>query len=104
MDGWAFRALDLVGASAYSPLPLANAPIWVETGDAMPEGCDCVVEAGTYITAGSKITTPEGGTVKAAELSGKDGLQFWRNSVTGALEVRPRTGGVALNDVLHAND
>jgi molybdopterin biosynthesis enzyme len=46
MDGWAFRALDLVGASAYSPLPLANAPIWVETGDAMPEGCDCVVEAG----------------------------------------------------------
>ncbi|MBN9068983.1 MAG: molybdopterin-binding protein, partial [Rhizobiales bacterium] len=46
MDGWAFRALDLVGASAYSPLPLASAPIWVETGDAMPEGCDCVVEAG----------------------------------------------------------
>lgn len=46
MDGWAFRALDLIGASAYSPLPLANAPIWVETGDAMPEGCDCVVEAG----------------------------------------------------------
>lgn len=46
MDGWAFRALDLVGASAYSPLPLANAPVWVEAGDAMPEGCDCVVEAG----------------------------------------------------------
>jgi molybdopterin biosynthesis enzyme len=36
MDGWAFRALDLVGASAYSPLPLGNAPVWVETGDAMP--------------------------------------------------------------------
>jgi molybdopterin biosynthesis enzyme len=46
MDGWAFRALDLVGASAYSPLPLANAPVWVETGNVMPEGCDCVIEAG----------------------------------------------------------
>jgi molybdopterin molybdotransferase len=45
-DGWAFRALDLAGASAYSPLPLVEAPAWVEAGDAMPEGCDCVVEAG----------------------------------------------------------
>jgi len=43
--------------------------------------------------------------VKAASLSGQPGLQFWRNSVTGALEVRPRAGGdVTLNDALHAND
>ncbi|MCT7377169.1 molybdopterin-binding protein [Chelativorans salis] len=45
MDGWALRALDLTGASAYSPVPLAASPAWVEAGDAMPEGCDCVLEA-----------------------------------------------------------
>lgn len=45
MDGWACRTLDLVGASAYSPLPLMAAPVWVETGDLMPEGCDCVLHA-----------------------------------------------------------
>jgi molybdopterin biosynthesis enzyme len=44
-DGWALRARDLVGASSYSPLPLAVAPAWVEAGDAMPEGCDCVIDA-----------------------------------------------------------
>ncbi|SHK10170.1 Molybdopterin biosynthesis enzyme [Bradyrhizobium lablabi] len=44
-DGWALRARDLVGASSYSPLPLALSPTWVEAGDAMPEGCDCVVDA-----------------------------------------------------------
>jgi molybdopterin biosynthesis enzyme len=43
-DGWALRARDLVGASSYSPLPLAISPIWVEAGDAMPEGCDCVID------------------------------------------------------------
>jgi molybdopterin molybdotransferase len=44
-DGWALRARDLVGASSYSPLPLAASPVWVETGDAMPDGCDCVVDS-----------------------------------------------------------
>ena len=43
-DGWALRACDLVGASSYSPLPLARPPVWVEAGDAMPEGCDCVID------------------------------------------------------------
>jgi molybdopterin biosynthesis enzyme len=45
LDGWACRALDLVGASAYSPLALSAAPAWVETGDAMPQGADCVLRA-----------------------------------------------------------
>ncbi len=76
----------------------ANAGIGISLGD------DCVVEAGTYITAGAKITIPGGASVKAASLSGRPGLLFLRNSVTGALEARPRTGtGAALNDVLHAN-
>ncbi|MDT4935231.1 MAG: 2,3,4,5-tetrahydropyridine-2,6-dicarboxylate N-succinyltransferase, partial [Pseudonocardiales bacterium] len=67
-------------------------------------GDDCVVEAGTYITAGAKLGLPDGSTVKAAALSGQDGLQFWRNSVTGALEVRPRSGAAfTLNDALHSN-
>jgi molybdopterin biosynthesis enzyme len=44
-DGWALRARDLVGASSYSPLPLAISPLWVEAGDPMPEGCDCVVDS-----------------------------------------------------------
>jgi 2,3,4,5-tetrahydropyridine-2-carboxylate N-succinyltransferase len=77
----------------------ANAGIGISLGD------DCVVEAGCYITAGSKITLPDGRVVKARELSGVDGLLFWRNSVTGALEARPRTGsGIELNAALHAND
>jgi molybdopterin biosynthesis enzyme len=44
-DGWAFRALDLVGASSYSPLPLPISPVWVEAGDAVPNGCDCVIDS-----------------------------------------------------------
>jgi 2,3,4,5-tetrahydropyridine-2-carboxylate N-succinyltransferase len=77
----------------------ANAGIGISLGD------DCVVEAGCYITAGSKISLPDGRVVKARELSGVDGLLFWRNSVTGALEAKPRTGrGIALNPALHTND
>jgi molybdopterin molybdotransferase len=44
-DGWALRARDLVGASSYSPLPLATSPVWVEAGDAMPEATDCVIDS-----------------------------------------------------------
>ncbi|MET7747104.1 2,3,4,5-tetrahydropyridine-2,6-dicarboxylate N-succinyltransferase [Micromonospora sp. NPDC005367] len=77
----------------------ANAGVGISLGD------DCVVEAGCYITAASKITLPDGRVVKARDLSGVDGLLFWRNSVTGALEARPRTGrGIELNAALHAND
>ena len=45
LDGWAFRSRDLVGASSYSPLPLAGSPVWVEAGDLMPKGCDCVIDS-----------------------------------------------------------
>jgi molybdopterin molybdotransferase len=43
-DGWAFPALDLVGASSYAPLLPTVSPRWVEVGDVMPQGCDCVVD------------------------------------------------------------
>ena len=77
----------------------ANSGLGIALGD------DCVVEAGLYVTAGSKVTTPDGSVVKAAELSGQDGLLFIRNSITGAVEVRGRAGrrGVELNADLHAN-
>jgi 2,3,4,5-tetrahydropyridine-2-carboxylate N-succinyltransferase len=67
-------------------------------------GDDCVIEAGTYVTAGSKLLLPDGRVVKARDLSGLSGLLFLRNSVTGALEARGRTGhGVELNATLHTN-
>ena len=80
----------------------ANAGIGLSLGD------DCVVEAGCYVTAGSKVTLPDGRVVKARELSGRDGVLFRRNSVTGALEAVPRGGPAGrswagLNADLHAN-
>jgi molybdopterin biosynthesis enzyme len=54
-DGWALRARDLVGASSYSPLPLATSPVWVEAGDAMPDGCDCVIDADGVDRSGPMI-------------------------------------------------
>jgi len=54
-DGWALRARDLVGASSYTPLPLARPPVWVEAGDAMPEDCDCVVDADSVDHAGPRF-------------------------------------------------
>jgi len=76
----------------------ANAGIGISLGD------ECVVEAGCYVTAGTKVTMPEGRVVKALGLSGGDNLLFRRNSVTGNVEVMPwRAGGVALNEALHRN-
>ena len=54
-DGWALRSRDLVGASSYSPLPLSAAPVWVEAGDAMPDGCDCVIDSDSVEASGSMV-------------------------------------------------
>jgi molybdopterin molybdotransferase len=54
-DGWALRARDLVGASSYSPLPLARPPVWVEAGDALPEGCDCVIDSDLVDQTGAMV-------------------------------------------------
>ena len=78
-------------------------------GLGIPLGNDCVVEAGLYVTAGTKVSvlvpTGEGTiTVKARDLAGRSNLLFRRNSTTGAVEVLDRTGvGIKLNDALHAN-
>jgi 2,3,4,5-tetrahydropyridine-2-carboxylate N-succinyltransferase len=74
------------------------------SGIGIPLGDDCVVEAGCYVTAGAKVTLPDGAVVTARELSGVSNMMFWRNSVSGALEARPRTGKwTGLNEALHAN-
>jgi 2,3,4,5-tetrahydropyridine-2-carboxylate N-succinyltransferase len=76
----------------------ANAGIGISLGDV------CVVEAGCYVTAGTKVTLPDGRVVKALDLSGGDHLLFRRNSVTGTVEVAPwKAGGVVLNEALHQN-
>jgi 2,3,4,5-tetrahydropyridine-2-carboxylate N-succinyltransferase len=76
----------------------ANAGLGISLGN------DCVIESGTYVTAGSKITLPDGSIVKASELSGANNLLFRRNSKSGALEALPKTGSWGgLNSVLHAN-
>ena len=78
--------------------------VGAEAGVGIALGDDCVVEAGLYLTAGTKVTLPDGQVVKARELSGQSGLLFIRNSVTGAVEAKDRTGdGIALNEALHAN-
>ena len=74
-----------------------------ESGLGISLGDDCVVEAGLYLTAGTKVTQEDGTVVKARELSGRDGLLFRRNSVTGAVEALARTAAVELNAVLHDN-
>ena len=76
----------------------ANAGTGISLGD------DCVVEAGCYVTAGTKVTLDDGRVVKGRELSGSSGLLYLRDSVTGAIRARPRAGKtVALNPALHAN-
>ncbi len=76
-----------------------------EAGLGIALGDDCVVEAGLYVTAGTRVTLPDGEIVKAVELSGGDNLLFRRNSTTGKVEVLPRTGSWGgLNSVLHSHN
>jgi 2,3,4,5-tetrahydropyridine-2,6-dicarboxylate N-succinyltransferase len=76
----------------------ANSGLGISLGD------DCVIEAGLYVTGGTKVVTSDGQTVKAKELSGASNLLFRRNSLSGAVEVVARDGsGITLNEALHAN-
>lgn len=79
--------------------------IGAEAGVGIALGDECVVEAGLYVTAGTRVTMPDGQIVKARELSGASNILFRRNSVSGAVEARPNNavwGG--LNDVLHSHN
>ncbi|WSQ08245.1 2,3,4,5-tetrahydropyridine-2,6-dicarboxylate N-succinyltransferase [Streptomyces sp. NBC_01231] len=79
--------------------------IGAEAGVGIALGDECVVEAGLYVTAGTRVTMPDGQIVKARELSGASNVLFRRNSVTGRVEGRPNNavwGG--LNEILHSHN
>ena len=75
----------------------ANSGCGISLGDG------CTIEAGLYVTAGARVTMPDSSVVKARDLSGRPGLLFWRNSQTGAIEVKERGNTAALNTALHQN-
>jgi 2,3,4,5-tetrahydropyridine-2,6-dicarboxylate N-succinyltransferase len=76
----------------------ANSGIGISLGD------DCTVEAGLYLTAGTRVTLPDGDVVKALAVSGQSGLLFRRNSQSGAVEALAQTSAwTGLNTSLHAN-
>ncbi|WP_329115573.1 2,3,4,5-tetrahydropyridine-2,6-dicarboxylate N-succinyltransferase [Streptomyces sp. NBC_01465] len=79
--------------------------VGAEAGVGIALGDECVVEAGLYVTAGTRVTLPDGQIVKARELNGASNILFRRNSVTGKVEARPNNavwGG--LNEVLHSHN
>jgi 2,3,4,5-tetrahydropyridine-2-carboxylate N-succinyltransferase len=83
-----------------------NCLLGAESGIGISLGDDCVVEAGLYVTAGTLVSVPDGSTVKAKLLSGKDNLLFRRNSTTGIVEVLLRgenSSWHGLNEELHDN-
>ncbi len=79
--------------------------VGAEAGVGIALGDECVVEAGLYVTAGTRVTMPDGQIVKARELSGASNILYRRNSVTGTVEARPNNavwGG--LNEILHSHN
>ena len=83
--------------------------IGANAGLGIPLGDRCVIEAGLYVTAGTKVLLLDQdsqvvGTIKARELVGQSDLLFRRNSVTGAVECKANTTAIALNEALHAHN
>ncbi len=83
--------------------------IGANAGLGFPLGDRCIVEAGLYVTAGTKVLLLDKdnqvvGTRKARELSGKSDLLFRRNSVTGAVECKANKTAIALNEELHTHN
>ena len=75
-----------------------------EAGLGISLGNNCVVEAGLYLTAGTKVTLPDGRVVKARELSGASDLLFIRDSTSGTVKALSRSGAsIELNAELHSN-
>ena len=85
-----------------------NCLLGANSGLGIPIGDNCIIEAGLYITGGSKVTRvsknnePES-IVKASQLAGEDNLLFIRNSQSGAIEARINPKSIALNETLHKN-
>ncbi len=81
-----------------------NCLLGANSGLGISLGNDCIIEAGLYLTAGTRVALPDGSVVKARQVSGADGLLFRRNSQTGAVEAVQRSGSWGgLNASLHKN-
>ena len=89
-DGWAMRARDLIGASSYSPLPLATPPSWVEAGYPMPDGCDCVVDPAVVEVSGPLVeVVAEAVPGQGVRRAGSD-IFGGASVVVAGLPIRPR--------------
>ena len=108
LGGGASTMGTLSGGNAVKISIGENCLMGANSGLGIPLGNHCIVEAGLYITGGSKVemfdqNMRSKGVIKAAELSNVDNLLFIRNSQSGAIEVRVNTKSVELNNTLHLN-
>lgn len=83
--------------------------IGANAGIGIPLGDRCTVEAGLYVTAGTKVTLLDdhrqpAGTARARDLAGRSDLLFRRNSLTGAVECLTNRSAIALNEELHSHN
>jgi molybdopterin molybdotransferase len=99
-DGWALRSRDLVGASSYSPMPLPTIPVWVEAGEALPVGCDCVLDAdaldqdGPLIQALAEAIPGQGIRRAGGEITGASAAVICGRQIQPADMLLARAAGV----------
>ena len=80
-----------------------NCLLGANSGLGIPLGNNCIIEAGLYITAGTKVILADNKIMKASELSNVDNLLFIRNSITGKVEAKENPSTISLNSKLHKN-
>ena len=80
-----------------------NCLLGANSGLGIPLGDNCIIEAGLYLTSGTKVALYDGSILKASELSYKDNLLFRRNSITGSVEAKNNELTIELNSELHNN-
>jgi molybdopterin molybdotransferase len=105
-DGWTLRASDLVGASSYTPLPLAKPPVWLEAGDKIPDGCDCVLDedsvelTGTIAQMLAEAIPGQGVRRKGGAIADANRLvDAWRSGDFSANRPRVRLVNVSGGDI-----
>ena len=81
-----------------------NCLLGANSGLGIPLGNNCIIEAGLYLTAGTKVTLSDNSIVKALELANKDNLLFIRNSTSGIVEAKINKSLLELNPKLHKNN
>ena len=81
-----------------------NCLLGANSGLGIPLGDNCIIEAGLYLTAGTKVTLSDQTVVKASELSNRNNLLFIRNSTSGIVEAKTNNKSIELNSKLHKNN